>query len=710
MTDPIDELLSEFAGVTAGARPPRPALHGRRSYVFARAFAGALVVVLVAAVALVVLATRAPQGPAASSAVSRSGDFQLTLTTDGTQYTSTQAIHAVAELAYVGSSPSVEISSLKPGPIGFGVRQVSGSINAEPGWFLQCMQVDLTRGQPFRQPFTKSGGWNDSDPNRNFYAWFAADPQLHLPSGTWEIYAKVDAGPNGGNCQGEIELQASVTITVLPGSPIPIPSLPTPFPPGVATPPPVPLSTPAASSAWLACSAVVGSIGFLGGQPVLVQALDVSREQLANYIYVYNADLYLDTAWRYPGTTTACWFDGDLYTEEPGPPHDTSAARVLVIVDAGQAQLVAVARTDPSLLPLIDPAAVPPQTGATPSPATPSPSPTGLVQVPGVLALDPQPWAPDGQHLMVVNARDLEEVVDATGMNPVTIPAYSNDAGWIDSSTIVALVRDSQTTLTGHVSLYDVSGRVTAQIDGDFEEVVASPGNDLFVAVAAGGQSYKVWDKGVLSDWRQGNPLSWSADGSELALLTEKETAAGQDGGPEGPLTIVDRARNTAAQILDWFGEEYGNDYLFSSDGRYLAGCLSDSLDQRPTIIRAIDLASGTVSGPIGTGCVWNGIGWGPADKLYVSDLVSPQVWTPESGATDLGLSRTTFVAPALNGSLAIWSDGGSSLKLRIADQNQTRHFQGFQFVRWSPDGQKIAFLTQATDPMAGDVLAILTP
>ena len=244
MSDPLGQLISDFAEVTAAARVSRPDRRARRSYSLARAFMGALVVIVVASVALVVLATRVPQSPAASMAVSRSGDFQLTLTTDSTEYTQSQDINAVAELAYVGSSPSVEIGSLGPRPIGFGVRQIGGSIDYEPEWEAMCIPVDLTRDDPLRQPFTKSGGWSNSDPNRDFYAWFVGDPQLHLPSGNWEIYAKVDAGPDGNDCQGQIELQASVTITVLPGSPLPIPSLPTPFPPGVPTPPPVPMSTP----------------------------------------------------------------------------------------------------------------------------------------------------------------------------------------------------------------------------------------------------------------------------------------------------------------------------------------------------------------------------------------------------------------------------------------------------------------------------------
>ena len=180
-----DQLLGEFAEVTAKAHLARPSLHGRRSAALGRALAAVLVVVVAGAAVVAVLGTRVGQGPAASAgvAVDRSGDYQLTLTTDGTEYTPTQAINAVAELTYLGNLDRVT-KAATAGPIQFGIEQVGGSISLVPSSLLMCSEFDLVRDQPLSQQFTKSGG-DLSGPNASFYRSFLEDPEFHLPLGQW---------------------------------------------------------------------------------------------------------------------------------------------------------------------------------------------------------------------------------------------------------------------------------------------------------------------------------------------------------------------------------------------------------------------------------------------------------------------------------------------------------------------------------------------
>jgi hypothetical protein len=75
------------------------------------------------------------------------------------------------------------------------------------------MQFSLTRNQPMREPFS-IGLIRDTEANRVLMASMDPHGTLRLPPGTWELTAKVDAGPNGGDCQGEIRLQASTQVVV----------------------------------------------------------------------------------------------------------------------------------------------------------------------------------------------------------------------------------------------------------------------------------------------------------------------------------------------------------------------------------------------------------------------------------------------------------------------------------------------------------------
>jgi hypothetical protein len=42
-----------------------------------------------------------------------------------------------------------------------------------------------------RQPYVKSVGWSNDDPDAALYRAFAADPKLHLPPGRWRVTAEV---------------------------------------------------------------------------------------------------------------------------------------------------------------------------------------------------------------------------------------------------------------------------------------------------------------------------------------------------------------------------------------------------------------------------------------------------------------------------------------------------------------------------------------
>ena len=151
--------------------------------------------------------------PTFGPAVVRQGDFQLTLTSSATEYDAGQPISVLAEFAYLGNSESIKISSLGPGPLGWGIFQRDGPMYSLPDWSLQCGDVEMTRTEPITQPFTKMDGLQGDGVSNSESRQWLLDPDLKLPAGRWVIYVKAMAGPDGSHCQ-DWQLQASTEVVV----------------------------------------------------------------------------------------------------------------------------------------------------------------------------------------------------------------------------------------------------------------------------------------------------------------------------------------------------------------------------------------------------------------------------------------------------------------------------------------------------------------
>ncbi len=142
------------------------------------------------------------------------GSFELRLRAAESVYLANEPIDIEAELSYVGEQAAVRITGA--GILGFGVRQLDGPLGMS--WLapLPCGPVGTLSREPMVIPFYKSGGISGSDPNREFWESYFADPELRPPEGTWQIYATTfftlgaecrDSGP---------DLTATVTIKVEP--------------------------------------------------------------------------------------------------------------------------------------------------------------------------------------------------------------------------------------------------------------------------------------------------------------------------------------------------------------------------------------------------------------------------------------------------------------------------------------------------------------
>lgn len=157
-------------------------------------------------------------------------------------------------------------------------------------------------------------------------------------------------------------LYAGATTAPSPASAAPTAAVDVEAPTGV---PNSSVSDPSSAAATAACSALldeVPSTHLNSGKATLAAAYEVTGAQLDTYferMHEVNGGGGYPLPWQDKPTKrlTMCIFDGDFTTLTPGPGgHDTSAPRVLVVIEDGLAQLRSIAREDPSVIPVTDPA------------------------------------------------------------------------------------------------------------------------------------------------------------------------------------------------------------------------------------------------------------------------------------------------------------------------------------------------------------------
>jgi hypothetical protein len=146
------------------------------------------------------------------------GPWQLVLTSPHRRYSAGEPIEVVAELGYWGEAESVDTFGSSAGRIGFGIRQVGATLEMSPALPADCgPQGPVPAGE--RQivvSFEKSGGYSADDPNVDFWKSYFRDPELRLPAGTWEIWARTAFALSADCRVPGPELRASITITVVP--------------------------------------------------------------------------------------------------------------------------------------------------------------------------------------------------------------------------------------------------------------------------------------------------------------------------------------------------------------------------------------------------------------------------------------------------------------------------------------------------------------
>lgn len=172
------------------------------------------------------------------STSTRDGNFTLSIEATKSTYLEGEPISVSASLTYEGSGDQVVIahySGRDGSPIGFGVEEpIIGDWRLTPSWEGGCESVTMLPGSALVVPFEKrTPPLFDVAPGD--VSDFLADPALHLPIGTWHLYAQavfqpfdcrdglVDPGfrvPIQMRVELEVEVLPRRGASLLPSSPV----------------------------------------------------------------------------------------------------------------------------------------------------------------------------------------------------------------------------------------------------------------------------------------------------------------------------------------------------------------------------------------------------------------------------------------------------------------------------------------------------------
>jgi hypothetical protein len=142
------------------------------------------------------------------------GRFVLTFELPRATFTSTDAITATATLGTTNGRDAGIVAS-GGGPLGFSFTEVGGTRQMGFGMTADCVRYTVGGEAPITSGIRKSGGWGGEDPNAAFYEQFFADPEVHLPAGTWDIAAVAVFAE--ATCGGiERNLSATIRVTITP--------------------------------------------------------------------------------------------------------------------------------------------------------------------------------------------------------------------------------------------------------------------------------------------------------------------------------------------------------------------------------------------------------------------------------------------------------------------------------------------------------------
>lgn len=134
------------------------------------------------------------------SSVAIDGSYRLELVLPRLTWNAGDPISGTAILSLTDGQPAKVAGAAAL--IGFAYDEVGGVRHVAPIWDQSCVLYPLDPATPQSVALDKSGAVQGNEPDADFLRTFLADPEIHLPAGTWDISAIASfsetgcAGPN----------------------------------------------------------------------------------------------------------------------------------------------------------------------------------------------------------------------------------------------------------------------------------------------------------------------------------------------------------------------------------------------------------------------------------------------------------------------------------------------------------------------------------
>ena len=145
------------------------------------------------------------------SSVSIDGNYKLELVFPHLTWKVGDPISGTAILSLTGTQPTKVAGA--GDLIAFSFDEVGGTRHVAPIWDQSCVLYPLAPASPTSVALYKSGAINGDEPDADFLRSFFADPQIHLPAGTWDITA-IASFSEGGCAAPNRTIEATVRIHV----------------------------------------------------------------------------------------------------------------------------------------------------------------------------------------------------------------------------------------------------------------------------------------------------------------------------------------------------------------------------------------------------------------------------------------------------------------------------------------------------------------
>src|SRR5664280_2102716 len=268
----------------------------------------------------------------------------------------------------------------------------------------------------------------------------------------------------------------------------------------------------------------------------------------------------------------------------------------------------------PTTLPSASPSAVSPSV-AVPGGSTLAPSPSLSVEpsasyLPGVIFEGAVyggnvAWSPKGTRVAVLagasGAAPSVSIIDPAGRVEDQFEAF--DFAWLDEDTYIATNGISGPSGVGDFTTFtgSVGSAVRPSIPGSYWQIVAGPAGVVALKLnETGSDHYVIWSRSGVSSQRDGVPVTFSPDGSLLAVVHYPRACCAGLPSPEptkapGP-TALDIVRTDTGESVRVTGDvawAYGLPVDFSPDGRTVAYRLDRGTE--PEEVGMLDIATGQV-------------------------------------------------------------------------------------------------------------------